>query len=256
MNEKRYESLINFRRKDVGKLSYAVRQFNKKIKELEGIEREFAPDEINYYDIKQNITTRREFNRVIKSLKRFTREGQEDIISLDSGENISKWERHELNLATRRAEKSLTIELMKEVQNPINVFGMKSNRIREIEATLNSIGSVEKVTGSKFRKIKERIFKLGTEDKSLKKAKIFKENYLKGLADKQFKTFKNYDLFMKYIKTNLKNPLKFYDTITKSEVLSNFFFWYDSSEGIISFAGFLSNEDAFNTGLQDLGLLK
>lgn len=256
MNEKRYESLIRFRRKDVGKLSYAIRQFNNKIKELEGIEKEFAPDELVYSDIKKNITTRREFNRIIKSLKRFTREGQEDIIKLDSGENISKWERHELNLATRRAEKSLTIELMKEAQNPVNVFGMKSNRIREIEATLNNISNIEKVTGSKFRKIKERIFALGTQDKSLKRAKIFKENYLKGLQDKQFKSFKNYDLFMNFINNKLKNPQKFYDTITKSEVLSNFFFWYDSSEGIISFAGFLSNEDAFNTGLQDLGLLK
>lgn len=256
MNEKKYESLIRFRRKDAGKLSYAVRQFNNKIRELEGLEREFAPEELNYYDLKQNITTRREFNRVIKSLKRFTREHQEDIVKLDSGENISKWERHELNLASRRAEKTLTIELMKETQNPINVFGMKSNRIREIEATLKNISDVEKVTGTKFRRIKERIFALGTQDKNLKKAKIFKENYLKGLSDKQFKSFKNYDLFMKYINTNLKNPLKFYDIISKSEVLSNFFFWYDSSEGVISFAGFLSNEDAFNTGLQDLGLLK
>lgn len=256
MNEKKYESLIRFRRKDAGKLSYAVRQFNNKIRELEGIEREFAPEELNYYDLKQNITTRREFNRVIKSLKRFTREHQEDIVKLDSGENISKWERHELNLASRRAEKTLTIELMKETQKPINVFGMKSNRIREIEATLKNISDVEKVTGTKFRRIKERIFALGTQDKNLKKAKIFKENYLKGLSDKQFKSFKNYDLFMKYINTNLKNPLKFYDIISKSEVLSNFFFWYDSSEGVISFAGFLSNEDAFNTGLQDLGLLK
>ena len=78
MNEKKYESLIRFRRKDAGKLSYAVRQFNNKIRELEGIEREFAPEELNYYDLKQNITTRREFNRVIKSLKRFTREHQEE----------------------------------------------------------------------------------------------------------------------------------------------------------------------------------
>ena len=255
MNNK-YESLIRFRRKDAGKLSYAVRQFNKKIRELEGLEREFAPDEITYQDLKENITTRREFNRVIKSLKRFTREGQEDIVRLDSGEAISKWERHELNLSTKRATKMLTIELMKETQNPINAFGMKSNRIREIEATLENISNVEKVTGSKFKKIKQRIFALGTEDKNLKRAKIFKENYLKGLTDKQFKTFKNYDKFMNYINTNLKNPLKFYDVISKSEVLSNFFFWYDSSEGIISFAGFLSNEDAFNTGLEDLGLLK
>lgn len=256
MNENRTESLIRFRRKDVGKLSYAVRQFNKKIRELEGLEREFAPEEVDYRSIKANITSRREFNRVIKSLKRFTREHQEDIVTLDSGENISKWERHELNLATKRATRSLTTEYMKEVQKPINIFGMKSDRISQIEATLKSINNIENTKGNIFRKLKERIFKIGVTDKELKRAKIFKQNYLEGLKDKQFKTFKNYKVFMNYINTKLKNPQKFYDTISKSETLSNFFFWYDSSEGIISFGGFLSNEDAFNTGLQELGIIK
>lgn len=256
MNEKKYESLISFRRKDVGKLSYAIRQFNKKIRKLEGEELQYAPKEVSYSELKNKITSRREFNRVLKSLKRFTREGQEDIITLESGENISKWERHELNLAIKRATRSLNIEYMKEVQNPVNVFGMKSDRISQIEATLKSIENVNTTKGNIFKRLKERIFNLGVSDKELKRAKIFKENYLEGLKDKQFKNFKNYDLFMRYINTKLKNPMKFYKEITKSEVLSNFFFWYDSAEGIITFGGFLSNEDAFNTGLQELGILK
>lgn len=256
MNEKKYDSLIRFRKKDAGKLSYAIRQFNNKIKELEGIEKEYAPEEIDYSELKNKITTRREFNRVINSLKRFTKKGQEDIIKLESGENISKWERHELDLAIKRATRSLNIEYMKEIQNPVNVFGMKSDRISQIEATLRSIENINNTKGTIFKKLKERAFNLGSSDKELKRAKIFKENYLSGLKDKQFKTFKNYELFMKYIKTSLKNPLKFYEEIQKSETLSNFFFWYDSSEGIINFGGFLSNEDAFNTGLIELGILK
>lgn len=256
MNERKYESLIRFRRSDAGKLSYAVRQFNKKIRELEGIEKEFAPLEIDYKELKENIATRREFNRVLNSLKRFTRDHQEDIVTLESGENISKWERHEINLATKRATKMLTQEYMREVQKPINVFGMKSDRISQIEATLESINKFEKVSGGKFKKLKERIFKLGTSDKELKRAKIFKKNFLKGMNDKQFNSFKNIGLFKKYINQNLKNPLKFYETISNSEILSNFFIWYDSSEGIITFGGFLSNEDAFNTALEELGILK
>lgn len=253
---KRYDSVINFRRKDVGKLSYAIRKFNEKIRELEGIEKEFAPEILNYQEVKERITTRREFNRVINSLKRFTREGQENILTLDSGENISKWERHELNLATKRATRMLTTEYMKEVQNPVNVFGMKGDRITQIEKTLESIGNIENVTGEKFRKLKSRIFKLGVSDKELKKADIFKENFLKGLEDKQFKTFKNLDIFMNFINTKLKNPQKFFDVIQRSETFSNFFTWYDSSEGIITFGSFLTNEDAFNTGLTELGILK
>lgn len=256
MNDKRYESLIRFRRSDAGKLSYAIRQFNKKIRELEGLEREFAPEELKYSELKSNITSRREFNRVIKSLKRFTRKGQEDIIKLNSGENISKWEKHELDLATKRAGKMLNIEYMKEAQRPINIFGMKSDRISQIESTLESINQIENVKGETFRKLKSRIFKLGVTDKELKKADTYKENYLKGLDDKQFKSFRNYDVFMNFINTKLKNPLKFFDTIQKSEVLSNLFEWYDSSNGIITFGGFLTNEDAFNTGLLELGIIK
>ena len=256
MNEKKYESLIRFRRSDAGKLSYAVRKFNEKIRELEGLEREFAPEEVNYKKLKENIISRREFNRVLKSLQRFTRKGQEDIVKLDSGENISKWEKHEINLASKRATKMLTVEYMKEVQKPVNVFGMKNDRISQIEATLNSIDKLEKSRGNIFKKIKERIFKLGVTDKELKKAVIFKENFLKGMKDKQFKNFKNVGLFENFINTKLKNPMKFYETISKSEIFSNFFTWYDSSEGIITFGGFLTNEDLFNTGLEDLGILK
>ena len=90
----------------------------------------------------------------------------------------------------------------------------------------------------------------------MKRAETFKENYLKGLKDKQFKTFENYDIFMKYINTNLKNPMKFYDTIQKSEIMSDFFLWYDSENGVITYGGFVTNEDTFNTGLREIGILK
>lgn len=257
MNEKKYESLIRFRRSDAGKLSYAIRQFNKKIKELEGLEREFAPEELKYSEVKERITSRKEFNRVLKSLKRFTRKGQEDIVKLDSGENISKWERHELNLASKRATKMLTLEYMKEVQNPVNVFGMKNDRISQIESTLENINKIENATGGKFKKIKERIFKLGVTDKELKKAKIFKENFLKDLNSNRIKNFKNYNLFINYINTKLKNPIKFYETIQKSEVFSNIFLWYDSEQDTLyPFGDYKTNEEGFNNGLEELGILK
>ena len=257
MNDKKYESLINFRRKDAGKLSYAIRQFNKKINSLEGLEREFAPNLLDYYEVKENIKTRREFNRVLRSLKRYTRGGQEEIVKLESGENISKWEKRELEKAIGRASNSLYIELNKEYGKRAGTqFGMKTERISQIESTIKAISNIDKIVGRSFKKLKERVFKLGVSDKSLKRAETFKENYLKGLKDKQFKTFENYDIFMKYINTNLKNPMKFYDTIQKSEIMSDFFLWYDSENGVITYGGFVTNEDTFNTGLREIGILK
>lgn len=248
--------MINFRRKDAGKLSYAVRKFNEKIRELEGLEREFAPEELNYQEVKSQIASRREFNRVIKSLQRFTRDGQEDIVTLDSGQNISKWERHELKLSQKRAESYLTSELMKEATLPRNVFGMKSDRYRQLESLLESISTLEKTKGSEYKKIKERVASIGTTDKTLRRAKTYKENFLSGLKDKQIKNFKNYDLFMKYINKNLKNPIKFFEKMQNSEIFANFFSWYSSKLGTLVLSGFNTNEDAFNLGLEELGIIK
>lgn len=251
-----YENLINFRRKDAGKLSYAIRKFNEKIRELEGLEREFAPDELDYKKVKSQIASRREFNRVIKALQRFTRSGQENIVKLDSGENISKWERHELMLSQRRAENYLTSELMKEANLPRNIFGMKSDRYRQLESLLESISKLEKSKGSEYKRIKERVFNIGTTDKELRRAKVYKDNFLSGLKDKQIKNFKNYELFMNYIKNKLKNPLKFFEKMNSSEIFANFFQWYSSKQGTLVLSGFATNEDAFNLGLEELGILK
>lgn len=248
--------MINFRRKDAGRLSYAIRKFNEKIRELEGVEREFAPEELEYKKVKSQIASRREFNRVIKSLQRFTRKGQENIVKLDSGENITKWERHELLLSQRRAENYLTGELMKEATLPRNIFGMKSDRYRQLEALLESISKLEKSKGAEYRKIKERVFNIGTTDKELRRSRTYKNNFLEGLKDKQIKNFKNYDLFMKYIKNNLKNPLKFFEKMQQSEIFANFFNWYSSKKGLVIMGGFATNEDAFNLGLEELGILK
>ena len=50
-----------------------------------------------------SIYSRKELNRVIKSLKRINRESQQRIRTLDSGERITQWELSELKKAQKRA---------------------------------------------------------------------------------------------------------------------------------------------------------
>ena len=70
---------------------------NKKINELNKEEKKlYLPELKNYKDIKENIQTRQELNRVINSLKRFSKEGAEDLYVTKAGEQITKWERKEL----------------------------------------------------------------------------------------------------------------------------------------------------------------
>lgn len=248
------QSLIRFRRKDAGRLSYAVREFNNKIRGLEGLEKKYAPEEVTYKDIKSRITTRREYNRVLKALRRFKRSGQEDLVNF--GDNIiSKWERHEVNLARQRALPRMRIELMELYKsNPLARFGMKSEAITTLEKNIENLENLEKLSGRDFQTSIERAKKKGIKDYDLYEQSLYMTNYLKGLKDKQFKTFSNYKLFYDYIKK--LRPDEFYEFINKSTIMSDLFIWYDSEQGELTYSGFMSNEDAFNTGLEQLGILK
>ena len=91
------QSKIRWQQKDYLSLGRAVANFNKKINKLQSEEKKlYLPELKNYKDIKQNIQTRSELNRVINSLKRFSKEGAEDLYVTKAGEQITKWERKEL----------------------------------------------------------------------------------------------------------------------------------------------------------------
>lgn len=66
---------IRWQQKDYLSLGRAVANFNKKINELQKEEKKlYLPETKNYKEIKQNIQTRNELNRIINSLKRFSKE--------------------------------------------------------------------------------------------------------------------------------------------------------------------------------------
>lgn len=91
------QSKIRWQQKDYLSLGRAVANFNKKINKLQSEEKKlYLPELKNYKDIKENIQTRSELNRVINSLKRFSKEGAEDLYVTKAGEQITKWELKEL----------------------------------------------------------------------------------------------------------------------------------------------------------------
>ena len=102
MNNGKIPSLIRWTRSDYAKLSYAVRQFNKKVSELEGLEKNVAPPEFDYKEVKEAIYSRKELNRVIKSLKRFDKVSQQRVVEIPSGEKLTQWELSELKKAQKR----------------------------------------------------------------------------------------------------------------------------------------------------------
>lgn len=74
------EYLIRWNRSDYVTLGKAISNFNKKRNQLlNEVEEKFLPHSYNYKEQKDRIKTRRELNRFIKELKKFTEIGQEEL---------------------------------------------------------------------------------------------------------------------------------------------------------------------------------
>lgn len=236
---------INWKRSDYITLGKAISKFNKKINELQSEENKlYLPDLINYKDIKENIKTRTELNRVVNSLRRFSKEGAEELYITEAGEQITKWERKELGIMSRTAQKRLTQEL-KELNEPnkegISKVQMGSLRQKEIEAQLKNLKKIEEKAGYEFERLKRRIEYLGTSDYTLKMSYVYRKNFMEQLENlkKNSPEFQRvYDYF-----NDIKNPIEFFNVTQRSDILSDFFLWYQVPE---NYGSFESKEDVAN----------
>lgn len=238
------DSLIRWRRGDYIKLGQAVSRFNKIINELDTDERDFLPDLKDYKDIKEHITSRKELNRVINSLRRVNTENLLNIKILESGEEISKWEYQELNKARRRAFRNLELERESILKDRPSI-GMGDERLSEIHAIEQSFIDLENRTGKDLKRLKSRIFSVGRSDYKLAKDELFRRNFYKSLEG--ISNFQNYDVLKKEL-DKIKNPTKFYEFVNKSPVLMDLFLWYKESDSLF-YGAFNNNEEAFNSTL-------
>lgn len=213
------ESRISWKKGDYITLGKAVAKFNKKINELNAEERKlYLPELIDYQEVKENITTRKELNRVLNSMRRFSKEGAEELYTTKAGEQITNWERKELGIQSRIAQQRLKLEL-KELNKP-NEQGftrvqMGSEREKEIKRQLQNLKSIETKKGYEFKRLKERIQTAGTSDYIMKKSIIYQENYLKEME--KYSHLDNYDKLMLRLKA-IKNPINFYKYVSKNEL--------------------------------------
>lgn len=213
------EARINWKRGDYISLGRAVSNFNKKIRELQAEENKlYLPDEINYKEAKENITTRKELNRLVNSLRRFQRQGAEDLYTTQAGESITKWERRELGIQSRIAQTRLRAEL-KNLEKPLESgysrVQMGSIRAREIEAQIRNLKQIENKKGYEFNNLRQRIMSMGRSDYVMKKATIFRENYLKEMQ--KYSHFDNYDKLMNKLQS-IKNPVAFFNFVSQNEL--------------------------------------
>lgn len=239
------DSRINWKRGDFVRLGRAVSDFNKKINELNKEERKlYLPEKIDYKEAKENITTRRELNRLINSLRRFQKEGAEDLYITEGGETITKWERRELGIQSRIAQTRLRAELKnleKPLESGFSRVQMGSIRAREIEAQIKNLKQIETKRGYEFNALKRRIMSQGASDYTMKKAIVFRENYLNEM--KKYSHFDNYDKLMKKL-NSFSNPVSFFNFVSQNELTGDL--TYQSDE--------VYTQEAFNSFVQDFGI--
>lgn len=245
------DSLIRWKRSDYAKLSYEVRRFNKRIKELEVDEINYLPDLKDYKEIKQNILSRKELNRILNSLRRFSKEGMNAKVELPSGQELTKWEYREIKLARNRAIRGLQAEKSM-IEQGSKWLGMGDERLDQIESTIKSLNQLEMSRGSEFRSKVIRILDKGRTDRGLKQAMQFRENFMK--AFNEMSTFDNYELLKSKL-DSIKNPIKFFEYVSQTEILLDLFLYYNDKATSQTYGGFASNQDAFNYVLESLGLL-
>lgn len=238
------ESLIRWKRGDYIRLGRAISRFNQIINEIEVDEKSVLPETRNYKELKENINSRKELNRIIKALNRANTYNLQQTREYASGEVVTDWEYREINKATRRAMRNLEGERASILQGRESI-GMGDERLSEIKAMENSIDQLETRKGSAFEKLKERIFSLGRSDYKITRDKQFQENFYKALEG--VSNFQNYDL-LKHELDKIKNPTKFYEYVKKSPVLMDLFLWYKESDSLF-YGGFSDNEDAFDSTL-------
>lgn len=243
-------SVIRWTRSDYLKLSYAVRKFNQTISELEKLDKNVLPEEFEYTKLRDNIYSRRELNRVIKALRRFSKASQQRVVEAPSGEKMTQWELGELKKAQKRALVNVTDQARMIVDSDVNVMG--DAEFKKLLRTKESIEDLFNRKGTEFRRTKGRTTSWGKNDYDLWRASIYRENYMNSLDE--MSGYKNYKLLKEKLES-IENPIQFYNYVQKSNILSDLFLFYKDKATAQTYGGFVDNQEAFDTAIfEQLGI--
>lgn len=199
--------MIKWTKGDAIRLGRAIAEFNRAIKELENeINKLYIPNTREYKQLKESIISRAELNRVIKSMKRFSSsESSADLVTTESGEVLTRWEKKELSYARASALRRVNAEL-KKIETAEKPY--RSDKQKELEAKRQDLRDLYTLTGEKFERKKAQLLKEASKDYELRRLITFKNNYM-AVIMKNYKNFDNYDVLID--RMNKLSPKAFYD---------------------------------------------
>lgn len=181
----RYDKKLN------QEINKTIKNFNQKIARLEKQERELLPSKITKKDLKNTSYTRKELQRKLKELQRFSKRGAEDIITTSGGVKLTKYELQNIKRENARVKSNITREINRlKVEKP-KIFGKKqTSTFSEMGDSdyLNLIArrkalekDVNKLSREEFERFTKLIERTGKNQQYMNN--IFKENYFEMLTD-------------------------------------------------------------------------
>ena len=247
--------LIRWGKNDKQLLKRAVNNFNSKIRRLETGGRDNLPSKVSYKKLigqgksDEEILTRKELNQTLRSLRNFSKRGAENIITTAGGEELTKWEVHEIKLKQNRAEKRLRSEIFD--LGFKRIFGMGNKEIQQKEQQIKSIRNLFNKRGYEFRRGYDALERVASPSKNLRDAFTWKENFMYALDE--LEGFENVDVLKEKLK-GFKNPKDMWEYINQSETLKDLFLFYKEKATAQTYGGFKDNQEAFDKALMELGL--
>lgn len=189
----RYDKKLN------QEINRVIKNFNQKIARLEKDQRELLPSKITKKDLKSSVYTRRELNRKLNELKRFSKRGAEEIIITKGGVRTTQYELNELKRESARIKRNVTREINRlQTQSP-KVFGkiqattfaqMGDTNYLNLLARKNALNKdIKNLSKEEFERYKKLVEKTGKSQEYMNS--VFKENYLGMLTDLGY--YFNYD---------------------------------------------------------------
>ena len=189
----RYDKKLN------QEINRVIKNFNQKIARLEKDQRELLPSKITKKDLKSSVYTRRELNRKLNGLKRFSKRGAEEIITTKGGVRTTQYELNELKRESARIKRNVTREINRlQTQSP-KVFGkiqdttfaqMGDTNYLNLLARKNALNKdIKNLSKEEFERYKKLVDKTGKSQEYMNS--VFKENYFQMLTDLGY--YFNYD---------------------------------------------------------------
>lgn len=128
-------SKIRWRERDTEQLARKVKNFNAKLTRLTKKNPALAdvlPERVSTKALKQDITNRQEYNRVIKALSAFTEKGAEEVVTGKQGVTTTKWQLQQVKKAVAIENRRRKKEAERLKSAPVMIGGKLYTNVRRM----------------------------------------------------------------------------------------------------------------------------